>query len=337
MGRSHILDQYAQNMGEQTKLVDERDGIVGIFNVGSISDSKSNTLEYPGEDKIKLFITDPPYNLNFDYGDEVNDSLPYDEYYQLLVDTFTKCYQISDDNAHLFIIHYPEQLATIFNDIIKIGWNYQQWIPWVYASNTGHSKSKWSTSHRAILWLTKGTPFFDPKGVTQNFKNPSVKKIQEKMAEGIHGVALYDWWEIPQVKNVNSEHKGYKNQIPEELIRRIVLCASKPLDWIADPFSGTYSTQRTALKHGRRGWGCDLNPLTKTYWPTIDDWSPRKSDPILANHDKSDYDEVLKKIPREQLDRALFKLLKNADEKTLTTAIGPKNGPRIYRIFHPED
>ena len=56
----------------------------------------------------KLFLTDPPYNLGFDYGDVVDDSLSIDEYHRMLRGVFEAAYDAADDDAHLFIINYPE-------------------------------------------------------------------------------------------------------------------------------------------------------------------------------------------------------------------------------------
>ena len=104
----------------------------------------------------------------------------------------------------LFLIHYPKAIAEMWENLTE-KWQFRQWISWVYPTNTGHSKRKWTTAHRAIIWLTKGDPPFKNRAVTQNFKNPSVKVVKQKISEGVDGVALYDWWEIPQVKNVSKE------------------------------------------------------------------------------------------------------------------------------------
>jgi site-specific DNA-methyltransferase (adenine-specific) len=324
-------------MGEQTKLIDERDGVIGIFNIGSISEPKVNTLEYPEKERIKLFITDPPYNVGFKYGPGVNDSLSEDDYATLLKNTFKRCYETADDDAHLFIIHYPDVLAKHW-DILNEDWDFHQWITWVYPSNIGHSTKRWTTAHRAILWLKKGNPYFNAKAVTQEFKNPNVSVVQEKKKQGINGVALYDWWNINLCKNVSSDYKGYENQIPNELLRRIILCASRPGEWVGDPFAGTFSTPRAALELGRRGWGCDINSYVEKFWPTISEWIPRNSDPNYEpNIDASRYDQILELIPQKQLDNALFKLLKQSTLKQLTKAIGRVNGPKIHELLNHED
>ena len=127
---------------------------------------------------------------------------------------------------------------------------------------------------------------------------------------------------------------GYENQIPSELLRRILLCSSKPGDWVGDPFSGSFSTARTALNLGRRAWGCDINPEVSKFWPNKLDWQPRKEDVNLGNVDSDRYDEILKFITKNKLDDALFKLLIDADEEQLKKAIGPTNGSRIFHLLN---
>lgn len=308
------------------------DPLVGIFAHASLSESEVSEVATFGEvPKTKLFITDPPYNIGFKYGPGVNDRITEEQYAELLRRTVERCSEVSDDDAHLFIIHYPESLAKHWEILTGGEWNFRQWLTWTYPTNTGHSKNKWTTAHRAILWLTKGNPHFDARAVTQDFKNPSVKVVKEKKKQGINGVALYDWWEIPQVKNISRDYKGYENQIPFELLRRIILCTSKPGEWVGDPFGGTFSTARSALKLGRRGWGCDINPDVIRFWPTINEWAPREFDEEEGNVDAENlFTEALEYIPRSQLDRALSRLLERATAVELTRAIGRVNGPLIY-------
>ena len=62
----------------------EKTVLVGEFHYGSAADS--NVLE-PGKG-IKLFLTDPPYNLGFDYGPEVDDNQPEENYHKMMEDVF---------------------------------------------------------------------------------------------------------------------------------------------------------------------------------------------------------------------------------------------------------
>jgi len=57
---------------------------------------------------------------------------------------------------------------------------------------------------------------------------------------------MYDWWEINQVKNVSKEKTEFTCQIPEEVIRRIILTTAKPNDLIIDVFGGSGTTSKVA-------------------------------------------------------------------------------------------
>ena len=321
--------QYPRTVvsGPALKRLQSDEGEVGVFWIGEI-----NEEVVP---RTSLFITDPPYNIGVEYG-SISDRKTAEEYRDVIGEVLEACHRSASENAHLFLIHYPEAVANLWPTITE-HWEFKQWITWVYPSNRGRSKNKWTRGQRVVLWLTKGKPDFEPKGVLQRFKNLTDRRVKGHMANGLRGVPLYDWWEIPQVMNSNKEYRGYENQIPSELLRRIILCASKPGDWVGDPFSGSFSTSRTALGLGRRAWGCDINKDVSKYIPESVEWVKRQDDGGAMVIDSDQYDEVLKHITPEQLDNSLFKLLANAGIDELTEIIGPVNGPRVYSAIHEQE
>ncbi len=48
--------------------------------------------------------------------------------------------------------------------------------------------------------------------------------------------------------------------MPPGLVEPCVLAGSRPDDVVIDPFNGAGTTGLVALQHGRRYWGCELNP-----------------------------------------------------------------------------
>ncbi len=73
---------------------------------------------------------------------------------------------------------------------------------------------------------------------------------------------LDDVWTIPQRSVVvpkAQEYLGFDTQKPEELLKRVVLSASKPGDIVADFFCGSGTTLAVAEKLGRRWLGADLS------------------------------------------------------------------------------
>ena len=195
---------------------------VGEFHYGSAADPK--VLE-PGKG-IKLFLTDPPYNLGFDYGPEVNDKQPEEDYHQMMEDIVDACYEAADDDAHLFMIHYPQDFAKMWGRLTK-KWKFHQWITWAYPANFGHSTKRWTNASRTVLWLVKGDPDFYGDRVVQPYRNPTDRRIKKLIHEkGQKGTSLYNWWVVNLCKNVSKDKREYSNQIPEELLERIILCTT---------------------------------------------------------------------------------------------------------------
>ena len=67
-----------------------------------------------------------------------------------------------------------------------------------------------------------------------------------------------DVWEIPQlVGNVHERLGDHPCQLPEELLRRVILSSSDPGNVILDPMAGTGTTLRVAQRFNRRYLGIE--------------------------------------------------------------------------------
>jgi len=301
------------------------DTLVGEFHYGSAAEP--NVLE-PGKG-IKLFLTDPPYNLGFDYGPEVNDNQPERDYHQMMEDVVDACYEAADDDAHLFMIHYPQDFAKMWPRLTK-KWKFHQWITWAYPANVGHSTKKWTNASRTVLWLVKGEPDFYGERVVQPYRNPTDRRIKKLMnEEGRLGTNLYNWWIVNLCKNVSKDKRDYSNQIPEELLERIILCTTNKGDLVADPFSGTFSTSRTAMRLARRSWGCDLNPEVIEWRPILSDYRaiPTGVDGKEIPDQKLDGEHPLYELQKaglteDQIEKVTLHLFKNTEAEKLAEAPG---------------
>jgi len=302
---------------------DEGEVCVGEFHHGSASDTD---VLAPGKG-IKLFLTDPPYNLGFDYGPEVSDNQPEEEYHQMMEDVVDSCYEAADDDAHLFMIHYPQDLAKMWPRLTK-KWKFHQWINWNYPANFGHSSKKWTNASRTILWLVKGDPEFYGDRVVQPYRNPTDRRIRKLIhEEGKIGTHLYNWWQVNLCKNVSKDKKVYSNQIPEALLERIILCTTNLGDLVADPFSGTFSSSRTAMRLGRRAWGCDLNSEVIKWRPTADEYVHNPAIPEQQYDQEYPFYKLQEAgMTEEQFEKIAVHLFENvtADELAKAPGIGIK-------------
>ena len=215
---------------------------------------------------IQTVIVDPPYNINFNYGKNFKDNINPEQYKALMYDVLDLSFKSTKKDSSMFLINYPEIIAELFQTVKLTKWNIHQWISWVYPSNIGHSNRKFTTAHRSILWLTKEEPKIYMDRVTQPYKNPKDKRVKKLIESGKTGTNLYNWWEINLVKNVSKDKESYVNQIPREVLRRLILATTDKRNIVLDPMCGTGSTLLAARDEGRSGVGIDINADLKKIW-----------------------------------------------------------------------
>tara|TARA_Y100001963_G_scaffold128008_1_gene181905 strand:+ start:800 stop:1468 length:669 start_codon:yes stop_codon:yes gene_type:complete len=174
-----------------------------------------------------IVITDPPYNQGYSYN-EYKDRMSEKEYILLLSKIPTPC----------IIIHYPEETINLLPKAINK--KCEQVVSWVYNSNTRKQS-------RLISWWGCKPDF---SKVVQPYKNLEDKRIRNRIENGILGGDLYDWWEINQVKNVGKEKTNHPCQIPEKIIRNIILTTINKDETIIDVFGGSGTTNKVALELG---------------------------------------------------------------------------------------
>jgi DNA modification methylase len=186
---------------------------------------------------IGITITDPPYNQNYKYAD-YKDNLSEEDYIELLSRIPTPC----------VIIHYPEETINILPKAFS-GVKCEQVVIWVYNSMTPKQS-------RLITWWGCKPDF---SKVKQPYKNLNDKRIIAELAKGKIGANIYDWWEIQQVKNVSKEKTAHPCQIPEEVIRRIILTTVPLGTLIIDPFAGSGTTLKVAKDLGYDYLGYEID------------------------------------------------------------------------------
>jgi site-specific DNA-methyltransferase (adenine-specific) len=224
---------------------------------------------------VQTYIIDPPYNIGYDYKSNFKDKLSRDDYAQQTFDLLNWMFVSSTDDSSCFYINYPDKIAELYPVFLDSEWKVHQWLFWVYPSNIGVNSKKFTKATRSILWLVKDEPKINIKAIQQPYKNPSDKRIQKLIESGKTGTNLYDWWEINMCKNVSKDKNDYVNQIPEELLRRLILTTTNENDLVADPMCGSGSTIVTASKLNRKGLGMDINadliPLWQKHCEQIND------------------------------------------------------------------
>ena len=232
----------------------------------SIADALSLEVE---PSPVRTWLFDPPYNIGFAYGVGVKDRLAESDYEAWIGDAASVMYDLSKKDAHLFLVIYPDTAYRLVEPITNAGWNLNQWITWVYPSNIGHSKKRFTRASRAVLWFTRGEPETFMRGVQQPYRNPTDRRIKQHIANGRTGVNLYDWWEVNLRKNVSKGYAGWFNQLPFDLVNRIVLTTTKEDEWVGDLMAGGGTLHEVAITCGRHAFLNDIDERALEIWETI--------------------------------------------------------------------
>ena len=114
-----------------------------------------------------ILVTDPPFNIGYHYSG-YSDRMRDEEYYSMLENA------IAAVGGMAVIVHYPEALHKLS---MRIGQAPEKVLSWVYNSNTRRQ-------HRDIAFYGVKPNMAQ---VVQPYKNPTDKRIKERISRGIEG------------------------------------------------------------------------------------------------------------------------------------------------------
>ncbi len=215
---------------------------------------------------FKLIVTSPPYNLGKSY--EKRSGL--DAYLTIQERVIGECVRLLHDRGSICwqVGNYVENgeivpLDTLLYPLFRAqGLKLRNRIIWHFGHGL-HCKNRLSGRYETINWWTKGENYtwnLDPIRVPskypnkKHFKGPNVGKLSGNPK----GKNPSDVWEFPNVKSNHPEKTVHPCQFPVELVERLVLSLTDEGDGVFDPYLGVGSTVIAALKHNRRGYGCDI-------------------------------------------------------------------------------
>jgi len=211
------------------------------------------------DESVDLVITDPPFNIGKDYG-VYKDRKNFDEYIEWCKQWLKECIRLLKPHGSLYLFNFPENNAFIL-PFIKENMNFKRWMTWHYPTNTGHSKTNFTRTQHSIIFATKTKKHkFNKDDIAEPYKNPTDKRIIERLKNGSKGRTPYDVFHFNLVKNVSKDKTPHPCQIPVPLMKMFIKASSDVGDIVLDPFGGSFSTNAAAKELGRNSIGIDINP-----------------------------------------------------------------------------
>jgi site-specific DNA-methyltransferase (adenine-specific) len=225
-----------------------------VFNVDVIKILK----ELP-DNSVDMIYSDPDYNVGINYSGK-NYKKKWDEYIDWYVELISESMRVLKSNGNLFTINYPKQNAYLLVKYLDhAAYNVSEYV-WIYNTNVGHSPKKFTTAHRSILHATKtkNNKFYKDQ-VVQPYKNPTDKRIIQRISEGHEGRMPYSWIYADLVKNVSKDKTFHSCQIPLSLFELLLKASTKENDTVFIHFGGSGSEIIHAKNLERNYISCEIH------------------------------------------------------------------------------
>ncbi len=220
-----------------------------IYNMTSATyDSNRNQL-YEGdilemlqglpENSVDMIFGDPDYNVGIDYAGKKY-TKNFEEYIDWYIELTKESMRVLKKDGNAFMMNYPKQNAHLRVKFLDCNYPLTTEYVWVYNTNVGHSPKRFTNAHRSILHIraSKDNRFYKNQ-VAQPYKNPTDRRIKEKLRNGALGRMPYSWLEFNLVKNVSKEKTLHACQIPQALSELLIKSCTLKNDTVLILFGGS--------------------------------------------------------------------------------------------------
>jgi DNA modification methylase len=242
---------------------------------------------------VALTVTSPPYFKHRDYGvfRQIGRESTVDQYLLRIRTVPQELFRVTDDAGCCFFVvgdsYFKRRLLLVPHRIalsaVDAGWTLRNDLIWHKKDPPPESpRDRWRSAHEHILFLTKRPRGyrFNPDSIRIPHAPATIRRwgagqtyggeksrsrrhaLDSRMRHGRtfklnpKGCLPGDVWSIACA---NSAEKHYA-VFPESLAEQAISACSGPGDLVLDPFTGSGTTCKVALRLGRRALGIELNP-----------------------------------------------------------------------------
>lgn len=222
--------------------------------------------------KFDLVLTDPPYNINKDFGNK-SDSLPFDQFMQVNRKRINIISELMKDNGSLIWFGIHKYIGYMQVMMYENGLSYRRMNIWHYLNGFSRSKKAPSTTYEPFLWFSKNSKKWTynaddvrvPYKSKDRLKNPvyykDSKGNRKAWTPNSKGALRGDVWNYPTLagKLFKRERTGHPTQKPEALFEEILKAFVPKNDdgiyegSVFDPFVGSGTTAVAIEKLNKQG------------------------------------------------------------------------------------
>jgi site-specific DNA-methyltransferase (adenine-specific) len=208
--------------------------------------------------KINLVLTDPPYNLKKDFGND-SDNLSLEEFLEVSRNRIELCKNLLTDNGSIIWFGIHHYIGFIQVIMYELGLYYRRLNIWHYENGFSRTIKTPVTQYEPFLWFSKSNKYWTynvndirlPYKSTKRIKNPvyykNSKGDKKEWKPNSLGAMRGDIWKYPTLagKLYQTEKTIHPTQKPEALIMDIIkaFCPKNSMNQyegiILDPFHGS--------------------------------------------------------------------------------------------------
>lgn len=239
--------------------------------------------------KAQTCVTSPPYFRLRDYGHngQIGQEETVEGYVGAMVDVFrcvrdvlthdgTVWLNIGDSyGAGKQLLMVPARVALALQ---ADGWVVRQDIIWSKPNPMPESvRDRPTKAHEYVFLIAKSEKYYyDHEAAMETVAASTIQRLGQRTLAKQAGSTRVPGKTNGNMKAVGRTDKRNRRSVwtvptrsykgahfatfPPDLIDPCILIGSRPGDVVLDPFMGSGTTAATALRHGRRYLGCELNP-----------------------------------------------------------------------------
>jgi len=214
---------------------------------------------------VDTVFTDPPFNLNKEYGEKSEDNRTEGEYLNWCYQWIDECIRIIKPGGSFFLYNLPKWNIMFGAYMMNAGLDFRHSIA-VDMKSTLPIPGRLYPSHYSLLYFTRGKPNTFRKIRTPietcRHCNGEIRDYGgHRGAMNPNGVNLKDvWTDIPPVRHWKFKSKNRKaNALSTKILDRVVEISTIEGDVVLDPFGGSGTTFSVCENKNRRWLGVELD------------------------------------------------------------------------------
>jgi site-specific DNA-methyltransferase (adenine-specific) len=226
---------------------------------------QADCLDVLGEirdDTFDLVFADPPFNLDKNYGKDIDDSLQHSDYLAWCESWIKECVRALKPGGAFYLFNIPKWNIELGHFLNVSGMMFRHWIT-IDIKYGLPIPGRLYPAHYSMLYYTKGKPatFVRPRVPIPTCRHCGGDiKDYGGHRNKLHpdGLNLTDVWsDIPPVRHQGTKRRG-ANELSIKLLRRVLEISTQPGDLVFDPFGGSGTTYAAAEEMQRTWIGCEL-------------------------------------------------------------------------------